>query len=155
MRVLTWNNRVDFSVFPPRGVQDCGMMTQRATTPLADYYCYLMCVKRPFYRCSGVLALLSWWKWRPAAEIIVIISLCYPNGFVSSDPNRKVHTCKCVYVPHLISGTHAVYVVLCVSSKKKDDSPPPALQRGWSSGRTVLAAGRKSCCGRQVMQTSQ
>lgn len=57
---------------------------------------------------------------KAAAEIIVIISLCYPNGFVSSTPNRKVHTCKCVYVPHLLSGTHAVYVILlCILKEKR------------------------------------
>lgn len=44
-----WNNGTDFSLFP-WGMQDCGMMTQRAIMPLADYYCYLMCMKQPFYR---------------------------------------------------------------------------------------------------------
>lgn len=79
-----------------------------------------MCVKRPFYRCSGVLALLSWWTWRPAAEIIVIISLCYPNGFVSSDPNRKVHTCKiCISASFDIWNTRGIRGSLCILKEKR------------------------------------
>lgn len=63
---------------------------------------------------------------------------------------QNMYKCLIWYLEHTRSTWFFVH-----PQRKKMISPPPALQRGWSSGRTVQAAGRKSRCGRQVMQTSQ